>query len=174
MSQLFCTGSTAALKRATAYPKMPMPTRVAMLEPSHFTVGHAINPHMQGLDGQLNSVDFSLAQQQWQNLRALYTEIGFEPKIFTALESCPDMVFCANQSLPYLDKNSQRKAILSRMASPIRRPEVEQIAVDLAAAGYEPVSLPASNQEQWFEGTGDALWVPGRRLLSRRFWLPDS
>ena len=165
MSQLYQSYSQKMPNNALSFDEMPLPSKVVMLRPDFFEVGHAINPHMKDSEGSFNQVDKQKALGQWDHLRQIYRELGFEPVIFNPLSACPDMVFCANQSLPYLSDKGEKRAILSRMASPIRRPEVESIAADLQNQDYQTELLPIIDQDIFFEGTGDALWVPGRRLL---------
>ena len=79
-------------------------------------------------------------------------------------EGLPDMVFCANQTLPYLTPGAEKGVVLGRMHTPQRKPEVEHYARFFEAEGYETTELDPDLPGD-FEGMGDAIWHPGRYLL---------
>ena len=144
---------------------MPLPKGVFFVKPDFFDVAHGINPHMLDKNGTPNKVDRDLAYQQWQALVNVYRELGLETKVFEAKSACPDMVFCANQSFPYLDEQSNPAALLCNMANDQRQEEVESIAQSLREEGIRLQPLPKREPTSLFEGMGDALWVPGRRFV---------
>jgi N-dimethylarginine dimethylaminohydrolase len=148
-------------------PRVAPPRRVLMTEPTHFQVEYVINPHMAG---NLGSVDPALARAQWERLRSTYAAPGIETHTIPGRPGLPDMVFCANQTLPVparpgsADPDAGRpNAILSRMASEHRRPEVDAYEAFFAGEGYLPRDLKVGQGS--FEGMGDAVWHPGRLLL---------
>lgn len=142
-------------------PAVPQPRRVLMTTPDFFDVEYVINPHMKD---HVGSVDSARAQSQWQELRAAYEDIGIATTEVGGVDSLPDMVFCANQTLPYYNPRSgEQGVVLSRMHAPQRRDEVEHYARYFGEIGYSRQLLPADVGH--FEGMGDALWHPGRYLL---------
>ncbi|ACY48686.1 dimethylarginine dimethylaminohydrolase family protein [Rhodothermus marinus] len=142
-------------------PPMPLPRRVLMVSPDHFDVEYVINPHMEGHVGQ---VDRALARRQWEALRDTYRTLGFEVHVLDGVPGLPDMVFCANQTLPFLRGDGGRGVVLSRMHAPQRRDEVPHLARFFEQQGYALVSIPDEVPGS-FEGMGDALWHPGHALL---------
>jgi N-dimethylarginine dimethylaminohydrolase len=139
---------------------MPMPHRVLMVKPSYFDVEYVINPHMKG---QIGKVDNMRAKSEWDFLVNGFKELGFDVQILDGEEGLPDMVFCANQSLPYSDGNTH-KVIMSRMFAEQRKGEVPIIEKWFEKQGYDILHLSSDNSGT-FEGMGDALWHPKKKLL---------
>ena len=144
-----------------ALPAIPRPGRVLLTTPDHFEVAYVINPHM---EGNVGGVDPSRARSQWEGLREAYEAVGTEVSVVEGQPGLPDMVFCANQTLPYRTPGGERGAVLSRMHAPERKPEVEHYARFFRGEGYEVHGLDPDLPGD-FEGMGDALWHPGRYLL---------
>ena len=144
-----------------ALPAIPRPGRVLMTTPEHFAVEYVINPHM---EGNVGDVDSARARAQWDALKAAYERLGVEVVDVAGVADLPDMVFCANQTLPYQTPGGERGVILSRMHAPQRKPEVEHYERFFRGEGYEVHALDADLPGD-FEGMGDALWHPGRYLL---------
>ena len=139
---------------------MPMPHRVLMVKPSYFDVEYVINPHMKG---QIGKVDNMRAKSEWDFLVTGFKELGFEIQILDGEEGLLDMVFCANQSLPYSD-GGEYKVIMSRMFADQRKGEVPIIEKWFEKQGYDILHLSGENSGT-FEGMGDALWHPKKKLL---------
>ena len=138
------------------------PQRVVLTTPTHFDVEYVINPHMAENVGTVNR---AVAAQQWKALRAAYTALDVTPLIVEGEPGLPDMVFCANQTLPFFTpKTDQRGVVLSRMHAEQRTGEVPHYATFFRDQGYAVETLP-EDVEGSFEGMGDALWHPGRFLL---------
>ncbi len=157
-------------------PAMPAPKRVLMTSPEHFDVEYVINPHMAG---HIGDIDKTAATQQWEALRDAYENLDFVVEIVDGLAGLPDMVFCANQTLPYLvlpsgndvvsapagdPKNMNKGVVLSQMFARERKREVSRYARFFEDIGYESQPL-CTNTSTSFEGMGDALWHPFRSLL---------
>ena len=142
-------------------PAIPRPGRVLMTTPAHFQVDYVINPHMAG---NIGDVDRARARRQWDALRDAYEAIGVEVTTVEGEAGLPDMVFCANQTLPYATPGGEKGAILSRMHAPQRKPEVDRYAAFFEGEGYEVHGLDPDLPGD-FEGMGDAIWHPGRYLL---------
>jgi N-dimethylarginine dimethylaminohydrolase len=142
-------------------PKMPAPSRVLMVKPTYFDVEYVINPHMAD---QIGQVDKMQAQNEWEHLLDAFKEFGFEVNVINGVKGQPDMVFCANQSLPFIDDNENRKVIMSIMHAPQRKGEVEAIEKWYRSEGYEILHLDPEKVSD-FEGMGDAIWHFKRRLL---------
>ena len=139
---------------------MDLPGRVLMARPDHFDVKYVINPHMAG---NIGKVDVADARTQWDTILREYESLGVDVAVVEGVEDLPDMVFCANQTLPYRLRDGSPGVVLSRMHSPHRAPEVTHFDRFFRAQGYESVSLPEEIGD--FEGMGDALWHAGRCLL---------
>ncbi|HYE96303.1 MAG TPA: arginine deiminase-related protein [Rubricoccaceae bacterium] len=144
-----------------ALPPLPRPTRVLMTTPEHFQVHYVINPHM---EGHLGEVDVDRARAQWDALRAAYEGVGVEVHTVPGQPGLPDMVFCANQTLPFQTPGGERGVVLSRMHAEQRKAEVPFYADFFQGRGYEVHPLDEDLPGD-FEGMGDALWHPGRYLL---------
>ena len=140
-------------------PVRPPCHRVLMASPAHFTVESAINPWMEDATGALNRVDPVRALEQWTALRAAYERIAIRVEVIDAPTGLPDFCFAANQSvaLPGI-------AIMAHMASETRRREVGYFEHWYKQHDFKLITLPDSITR--FEGTGDAIAHPGKRL----FW----
>ncbi len=145
----------------SSLPALPLPRKVLLTTPAHFDVEYVINPHM---EGHIGSVDLEAARQQWRQLRDTYSEIGIQVASMEGQEGLPDMVFCANQSLPAVHpKTGEKRLVLSRMYAEQRRGEVPHYRSFFEREGYNVLELTST--ESFFEGMGDALWHPRRHLL---------
>ena len=142
-------------------PSMPPPRKVMMVKPTFFDVEYVINPHMAG---KIGAVDKMQAQNEWNHLMEAYKELGFEVHILDGVRDLPDMVFCANQSLPSIDQEGNLKAVMSRMSAEQREGEVPHIESWLKKMGYEIQTLDPDKVSE-FEGMGDALWHYKKRML---------
>lgn len=140
---------------------MPVPGKILMVKPTHYTVEYVINPHM---SGNVGGVDKIQAENEWEHLVDAFEELGYDVHLIEGVEGLPDMVFSANQSLPYLDPEGNHKAVMSIMGTRQRAGEVPYIQAWLEQQGYETLQL---DQEKAgvFEGMGDAMWHFRRRLL---------
>ncbi|MDT0630470.1 arginine deiminase-related protein [Rubrivirga sp. S365] len=145
----------------SALPAIPRPGRVLLTTPDHFEVAYVINPHMAG---NVGDVDRDRARHQWERLRDAYVRLGLDVSVLDGAAGLPDMVFCANQTLPYQTPGGERGAIISRMHAAQRKPEVEHYRRFFEGEGYEVRGLDPDLPGD-FEGMGDALWHPGRYLL---------
>ena len=147
--------------RLDELPAVPRPGRVVMAQPDYFDVSYVINPHMAAHVGQ---VHVGQAAEEWRTLRRAYESLSIPVETVAAQEGLPDLVFCANQTLPYYRPDSgERGVVLSRMHAPQRREEVPHFARFFKGIGYEVAQLADPTLE--FEGMGDAIWHPGRHLL---------
>ena len=149
--------------RLADLPEVARPGRVLLTEPTHFQIEYVINPHM---EGNIGSADKAVAARQWEALRKTYAGLGIETHILPGRASLPDMVFCANQTLPVPARSVEGdgpEVILSRMASAHRKPEVEHYKTFFEEQGYTARNLKQGQGS--FEGMGDAIWHPGRLLL---------
>jgi len=138
---------------------MPLPVRLLMCPPAHFDVVDVKNPHM---EGQIGRVDRGAAGRQWEAVRAAFERSGAKVDEIDPLAGCEDMVFCANQTFVGLDGAGQRVCLTSRMKHESRRREVPAFARWFERAGYRVEEL---KQRGGFEGSGDAIWHPGRGLI---------
>ena len=145
----------------TELPKMPIPGRVLLVKPTYFDVEYIINPHMKGMVG---AVDKMQAQNEWEHLKDGYEELGFDVHVLDGKKGLPDMVFCANQSLPFSDEADNLKVVMSIMAADERKEEVPPVEKFYKDLGYEIFHLDSSKVDN-YEGMGDGLWHFKRQLL---------
>ena len=143
----------------TAAQERPQFGRVMMVDPAHFQVHHVINPHMEGMIG---AVDQDEAHVEWRAIREKYESLGFPVTVIEGAAEYPDMVFVANQLLPYIDDGGEPAIVLSHMAKEARQGEVPYLAERLRPFGY---SMHPLRTVLPLEGTGDALWHPGKNLI---------
>ncbi len=125
------------------------------------------------MEGHVGGVDKMQAKNEWEHLRDGYKELGFNVHVLEGQKGLPDMVFCANQSLPYIDENGVRKVIMSIMHSDQRKNEVSHIEKFYEELGYKIMYLNSDKVDD-FEGMGDGLWHFKRRLLWGGYGYPSS
>ena len=142
-------------------PSMPLPTDVLMVRPLHYSVDYVINPHMADQVGKVDKIE---ANNEWDLVRSLFDQIGINVHVIEDQEGLPDMVFCANQSLPFIDENGKRHVFMSIMHADQRKEEVPYIEQWYRQHGYELHYLDEDKISN-FEGCGDAIWHTGKRLL---------
>lgn len=140
---------------------MPLPERLLMCPPEYFDVVDVKNPHMAG---QIGNVRQDAAREQWFGVKAAFERAGAAVDLVAPTPDCEDMVFCANQTFVGLDDAGAKTCLLSRMKHPSRQREVPAFRDWFAAAGYAIRELP-DDAALGFEGSGDAIWHPGRGLV---------
>ena len=141
-------------------PTMPLQGCVAMATPVHYDVQYVINPHMAG---HVGNVDRVRAQRQWETLRDTYRALGMEVHTAEGVEKLYDMVFAANAAAAFLSPDGKSPGVvMSRMATPPRYDESIHFERFFRELGYDILHLP---EGLTFEGSADAIWHPGRRLL---------
>lgn len=139
---------------------VPLPGRVLLTEPTYFDVQYVINPHMAT---HVGDVDGQEAGRQWRAVRSTYESLDFTVNVVEGAEGLADMVFCANQTLPfYRPDDGTKGVVLSRMHAEQRRPEVAHFETYFRQIGYDILRLSDVGD---FEGMGDAIWHPRRFLL---------
>lgn len=137
---------------------IPPPDSVLFVRPTFFDVVYEINPHMKG---RIGSVDTGAAQKQWSDVVEAYRSLGVDVHVIEGRQGLPDMVFCANQTLPGVEPDHRRSIIRARMLADQRRKEVPHVEDFFVSQGYRVHPAP----DVPFEGMGDALWHYGRRLV---------
>jgi N-dimethylarginine dimethylaminohydrolase len=142
-------------------PPMPEPSGVLMCAPDFYQVLAVKNPYM---SGQIGAVDLPRARRQWEQLREAFDAADCPVSLIEPTPGLEDMVFCANQSLAGTRPDGEKVAVLSAMRHPSRRREVDGFEAWYKAHGYRVVKLKPGGHDT-FEGSGDAVWHPGRRLL---------
>lgn len=134
-----------------------------MVDPQYFDVEYAINPFMRDDSGRLHKVDTAKARQEWKELQQIFTNLGLTVHTLRGEPGFPDMVFCANQSFPFLHPQSGEPCVLmSRMRAPQRSGEVVFFEKWYQENGYRIFHL---EQEASFESNGDLIPVPGSAEL---------
>lgn len=147
--------------KISSIPSMPLPKEVLMASPTYFSVEYVINPHMADNVGMVDQME---ARSEWQVLKNTFEQLGVKVHVIDGEEGLPDMVFCANQSLPFEDKKGGHHAIMGIMQSEERRDEVAFIEQWYRQKGYKIHHLDDRKVDA-FEGCGDAIWHMGRQLL---------
>lgn len=140
---------------------MPLPQKVLLVKPTHFSVQYVINPHM---EGNIGEVDKLAALDEWEHLEKAYRELGIETVILPGQRGYPDMVFCANQSLPNITPDGKKQVLMSIMHADERKGEVPFVQKYYEENKYEIHTLDGKNVAD-FEGMGDALWHYKKRLI---------
>lgn len=146
-------------------PVLPAFDQVELADPRDFDVQYAINPHMRDASGALQRIDHERAREQWLALREALGKCGMQVVVQAPLDGHPDFVFCANPGLPIPAEvaGPPLRFVASRMASTERAGEVERWCAVLEERGWS--IEPLEGEALRFEGTGDGLWHPRRRLL---------
>jgi N-dimethylarginine dimethylaminohydrolase len=145
---------------AAELPAMEYPIGVLVVPPTYFDVIDVKNPFMAGKAG---SVDRDAAMRQFESLCAAFERAGLKTERLDALPGCEDMVFVANTALLGVDADGSKTCVPGRMTFESRRAEVAPIVEWSKRRGYRIAQ--AGDSSLPFEGGGDALWHPGRRLL---------
>ena len=145
----------------TELPAMPAPGKVLMVKPTYFDVEYVINPHMAD---HVGNVDKLQAANEWEHLVDGFKMLGMNVDVLDGVKGLPDMVFCANQSLPFIDSDDNKKAVMSIMSTSERSNEVPHIEKWYKSIGYEVLHLDGGKTKS-FEGMGDAQWHFKRQLL---------
>jgi len=135
-----------------------------MCDASNFEVKDVKNLFMQG---QIDAVDRQKARAQWADLKRVFEECGYAVQVIPSRPGLEDMVFTANQVLVGEDHESKPYVVASHMLHSSRRAEVPFFRDWFAGRGYRIVDLPVEHEGTplHFEGQGDAIWHPGRKLL---------
>lgn len=154
------TLAEAAALNLASLPRRREPTSVLMCSPEHFEIVDVKNAFMAGNEG---SVDRGEARRQWEALKATFERLGHTVHVIPGAAGCEDMVFSANQVLPGEDEGGRPYVVLSQMRHESRRREVPFFERWFTAQGYGILKL--DDPALLFEGQGDAIWHPGRRLL---------
>lgn len=138
--------------------------RVLLGDPAAFAVEDEHNPHMRAPDGSLRRVDRERARVQWQALADAYSAIGVEVHVLPAAEGLADLCFTANPSLVLPAAEGDGIEVwMARMAHDSRAAEVALHAGFFRAQGASVRELPEGVAP--FEGAGDGLLHPGRRVV---------
>lgn len=139
---------------------MPEPAGVLMCPPDYYDVVDVKNPYM---TEQVGKVDRELARRQWEEVRKAFEAAGKEVSLIPPVPGLEDMVFCANQSFVGVAPKMEKVCLLGQMRHSSRRREVPAFESWFQEHGYRILRLkdPTLN----FEGAGDALWHPGKRLI---------
>lgn len=140
------------------------PAKVLLCSPDYFDIVDEKNVHMQGNIGQ---TDKALVQAQWNALKNAYDGLkgkGIldEVSVLPGAPGCEDMVFCANQTLPYTKKDGDKVVVMSKMRHASRQREVPHFEDFFAAKHFKPLHFEKATL---FEGMGDVIPHPHKHLL---------
>lgn len=153
-----------ALDRASLQTR-PEPGQILLCEPTFFDVIDTKNPFM---DSHIGGIDKNLARSQWQALKITYENLDIPVHLIPPGNGLEDMVFTANQVLPFIDKDGRKSILLSKMRHASRQKEIPHFEQWFKQQGYTIYTLPVTAtaaDSQCFEGQGDAIWHPERKLL---------
>ncbi|MBI4060801.1 MAG: amidinotransferase [Elusimicrobia bacterium] len=142
-------------------PSMDEPSGVLMCPPDHFQILSANNPYMAR---HVGAADREKAMKQWAELAAAFRAAGCPVSVIPPTPGLEDMVFAANSSLTGTRPDGEKVALISSMRHASRRRETEAFASWYEAHGYR-VARTKSGGHETFEGSGDAVWHPGKRLI---------
>ncbi len=142
--------------------QIPAYQRVLMVDPQHFDIQYSINPFMKDEHGNLKKVDKAKARQQWNALAETYRKLGLDVVVIPGRPNFPDMVFAANQSMPYwsLDKNVPA-VVMAKMQSDFRKDEVPFFTEWFEGEHYSMGEI-TGEPTMTFEGNGDVS-IQGKR-----------
>jgi N-dimethylarginine dimethylaminohydrolase len=140
------------------------PTRLLMCSPDYFDIVDVKNVHMQG---HIGNTDKAQVNAQWQSLKDAYdalltNKVLDEVSVIPGAPGCEDMVFCANQTLPWKMEDGSEVVVMSRMRHESRQREVPYFEEFFKNKGFKPLHF---NNVKMFEGMGDVIPHPGKRLL---------
>jgi len=116
------------------------------------------------MQGNIGKVDKQKAMNEWNSIKKIYETAGLTVHPIPGAEGLPDMVFCANQSLPFLSEDGKKEVLMSIMHSDMRKQEVGFIQNWYESNGYT-IHQMDSEKVTDFEGMGDAIWINGKRIL---------
>jgi N-dimethylarginine dimethylaminohydrolase len=142
-------------------PPMPEPSGVLMCEPIHYQVLAVKNPYMSEHVGAVNP---EKALHQWEQVKEAFDAAGCPVSLIEPMPGLEDMVFSANSSLAGTRPDGEKVALLSSMRHASRRREIDGFEAWYKEHGYRVVKLKPGGHAT-FEGSGDAVWHPGKRLL---------
>lgn len=137
-----------------------LPKKVLMCEPKYFDINYIGNEYMTNLN---EGFDKERALEQWNNLKSSYEKLGLEVNTVAPVEGLVDMVFTANQSLPFTDSQGNKKVVLSKMRNEQRTNEVPYFKDFYLKEGYEIIELP--DEISYFESMGDAIIDYKREII---------
>jgi N-dimethylarginine dimethylaminohydrolase len=134
-----------------------------MSSPQHFEVSYTINPWMDPAQWSVSAARLAEdAQRGWDALKETYERLGARVTTQSPVRGLPDMVFTANAAV-VLD----RKVLLARFLCAERQgeePHNRAFFEALRAQGaVDTIVEPPPGL--YFEGAGDAIWDPHRRLV---------
>jgi N-dimethylarginine dimethylaminohydrolase len=140
------------------------PSSVLLCSPTYFDIVDEKNVHMQG---NIGKTDKEAVNAQWNALKSTYDSLKEqnilqEVSVIPGAEGCEDMVFCANQTLPYTLATGERVVVMSNMRHPSRQREVEHFERFFAAKQFKPLHFQGGH---YFEGMGDVIPHPHKQLL---------
>jgi N-dimethylarginine dimethylaminohydrolase len=140
----------------------PEPRKILMCTPTYFDVVDVKNAYMEN-----QVTDPAIAMHQWNALKAVYDGLVKEGlldelMVIDGARDCEDMVFCANQTFPWLAEDGTKQVVISKMRHPSRQREVPYFETWFSNLGYSPIHLAKANL---FEGMGDTIPHSGKRLL---------
>lgn len=137
-----------------------LPDKVLMCEPKYFEVNYTGNEFMKN---NHDKVDKAKALKEWNVLKNVYQDLGYFVDLIEPVEALVDMVFTANQSLPFLDESGNKKVILSKMKNEQRKEEVKYFKDYYLKNDYQIIELP--DQVQYFESMGDSIIDYERNII---------
>lgn len=137
-----------------------IPDKILMCRPDYFEVTYVGNEFMKG---NIGATDKILAMNQWNELKNIYENLEFEVVLINPVKDLVDMVFTANQSLPFIDKHGKKNVILSKMKNEQRKKEVSYFRNFYLERDYSVTELP--DDVEYFESEGDCVIDYKRKIL---------
>lgn len=166
-SQIPCFWPDTPLSADLFAIRPPHLARALFLNPKGYRASYKSNAH-----AQVGAVRKKKARQQHETLVDTYEKIGIPTHVLGPQKKFPDAVFTANQTFPFLNADGDPVAVLSKMFNPERRGEEGIFRRFLKKQGYDVITPP--RHVDYFEGMGDALWMPGRNVILGGFGIRTS
>lgn len=132
--------------------------KVLMCTPEYFDIVDVKNYFMQG---GLGSVDRKNALSQWSAAKEQLIALGLEVHTIKGAPDVEDMSFAANAGLCW-ERDGKKIFLASNMKHASRQRETPYYVRWFEHRGYIIERLAAN---YIFEGNGDAIWNPGKKIL---------
>lgn len=138
---------------------------ILLSPPNYFNVNYIINPWMKN---KVGTVDFNLANSQWNNLKSLISKLALTNFLFCEEPNLPDVVFTANAGILINDT-----FVNSCFNNVERKPESAIFAKYFNSIGKRVDNFFVENNIP-FEGAGDALYSKKHNIYTVSYGFRTS
>lgn len=145
-------------------PSREEPRKVLLCPPDFYNIQTAENVYMKN---HIGKVDKKKSHRQWESLFSHYLQLKYrkiidDVLVIPAADELQDMVFCANQTFPWVTSEKEKIVLMSNMKSASRQKEVPYFENFFTTSGYKAVYLKS---KKCWEGMGDTIPHPFKMLL---------